>query len=44
MITKSRGRRGWVFHLVLRVPVWFRRYERQTVKNRPAERAKVDAS
>jgi hypothetical protein len=29
MIAKTRGRRGWIFHLVLRLPIWFRRYSRQ---------------
>ena len=29
MITKSRGRKGWIFHLTLRVPVWWRPFRRQ---------------
>jgi len=28
MIVKERGKAGWVFVLVMRVPVWWRRYTR----------------
>ena len=28
-LTRIRGRRGWTFHLVLRLPVWWRPFRRQ---------------
>jgi len=35
MIIKTRGRKGWIFHLTLRVPVWYRKFRRQEAPLKP---------
>ena len=34
-IEKMRGSRGWIYVLVVRVPVWCRKYARREKKQKP---------